>query len=155
MLFRVASADTAHVSDVVIQRSQDSMAPIRRRDAALEPAAAQDVLDAKSDERRMFAIVIERVAAGDALDDEPSGFVKAGGDVRLLVTINPAIRLRQVATQCVGQQARGVQHHRLNLLISSCSMTHSRVSRAEETTGRPPTTGPIPYVSLCSVHPLI
>src|SRR6266478_3090987 len=51
------------------------MAPVARRDRSLEATAAQDVLDAKGDQGRVFAIVVERVAAGDALDDEAARLV--------------------------------------------------------------------------------
>src|ERR1700747_3615857 len=50
MLVRSAGADAAHISDVVVQRSQDGMAPIVRRDRPFEAPAAQNVLDAKGDQ---------------------------------------------------------------------------------------------------------
>jgi hypothetical protein len=46
----------------------------------------------------MLAIMIERITAGDAFDDEPAGFIQAVGDVRLLVTIDSAVGLGQVPT---------------------------------------------------------
>jgi hypothetical protein len=49
----------------------------------------------------VFAIVIERIAAGNALDDEPGGLVQAGGNVRLLVAIDTAVGLGQVPAQCI------------------------------------------------------
>jgi len=61
----------------------------------------------------MFAIVIERIAAGDALDDEPGGLVEARGYVRLLVAIDAAVGLGQVPTQCIRQKACRVQQDRL------------------------------------------
>ena len=94
-------ADAADISDVVAQRSQNSMAPVKGRDCPLEKPAVQNVLDAQRDERRVLAIVIERIAAGDALDDELGGFVQAGGNVRLSIAIDPAIGLGQVPTQCI------------------------------------------------------
>src|SRR5713101_9919122 len=90
LLGRVAGADAAHISDVMVQRGQNGVAPIAGRDGPLETTAAQYVLDAKGDERGVFAIVIERIAAGDTLDDEPGGFVQAGGNVRLSVVIDSA-----------------------------------------------------------------
>src|SRR5437899_657334 len=47
MLGRVAGADAAHISDVVVQRGQNGMAPIAGRDDPLEETAAQNVLDAE------------------------------------------------------------------------------------------------------------
>jgi hypothetical protein len=69
------------------------MAPIAGRHDPLEPTTAQNVLDTKGDQGRMFAIMIECVAAGDALYDEPRGFVQARGDVRLSVAINSPVGL--------------------------------------------------------------
>ena len=46
--------------------------------------------------------MIERVAVGDALDDEPGGFVEASGNLRLLIAIDPTIGLGEVATQRIG-----------------------------------------------------
>jgi hypothetical protein len=60
MLGRVAGADAAHISDVVGQRGQNGMAPIAGRDYPLDATAAQNVLDAKGDQGRVLAIVIER-----------------------------------------------------------------------------------------------
>ena len=77
------------------------MAPIDGRDGPFEATAAQNVLDAKGDQGCVFAIVIERIAAGDALDDEPGGFVEAGGNLRLLVAIDSAVGLGEVPTQCI------------------------------------------------------
>jgi hypothetical protein len=74
------------------------MAPIDGRDGPFEATAAQNVLDANGDQSRVLAVVVERIAAGDALDDEPGGFVQAGGNVRLSVAIDPAVGLRQVPT---------------------------------------------------------
>src|SRR5208282_4788187 len=110
---RVAMADAADISDVVVQGGENGMAPIARRDRPIEAAAAQNVLDAQSNQRRVLAIVIERIAAGDALDDEPGGFVQTGANVRLLVAIDPAVGLGQIPTQCISKKARRVQHHRL------------------------------------------
>ncbi len=76
----VAGADAAHISDVVVQRGQDGVGPIAGCHDPLDATAAQNVLDAKGDQGRVFAIVIERVAAGDALDDETGGFVQGGGN---------------------------------------------------------------------------
>ena len=89
------------------------MTPIDGRHGPLEATAAQNVLDAKGDQGRVLAIVIERIAAGDALDDEPGGFVQGVGNVRLSLTINSAVGLGQVPTQCISQKARRVQHDRL------------------------------------------
>ena len=77
------------------------MEPIAGRDDPLEAAAAQYVLDAKRDQGRVLAIVIESIAAGDALDDKPGGFVQDVGNSRLLLTIDPAVGLRQVPAQCI------------------------------------------------------
>jgi hypothetical protein len=77
------------------------MTPIAGGDGPLEAAAAQNVLDAKGDEGRVFAIMIERIAAGDALDDEPGGFVQHMANVRLTLAIDSAVRLGQVPTQCI------------------------------------------------------
>jgi hypothetical protein len=75
------------------------MAPIAGCDRPFEAAAAQNVLDAKGDQGRVLAVVIERVAAGDALDDESAGLVEAVGNVRFSAAIDPAVGLRQVPTQ--------------------------------------------------------
>src|SRR6266478_756131 len=88
------------------------MAPVARRDRSLEATTAQNVLDAKGDQGRVFAIVVERVAAGDALDDEPGGLVQASGNVRLPVAIDSAVGLGQVPAQRVSEKARRVQHDR-------------------------------------------
>jgi len=112
MICRVAGADTAHITDIVGQRRQDRVAPIAGGDGALEATAAQNVLNAKSDQCGVLAIVIERITAGDPLDDEPGGFVEAGGYVRFLVAIDSAVGLGQVPTQCIRQKARQVQHDR-------------------------------------------
>src|SRR6516162_10814085 len=98
MLRRVAVADASDISDVMVQRGPNGIAPIDRRDGSLEAPAAQNVLDAKGDHRRVFAIVIERVAAGDALDDKPGRLVQAVGNVRLSAAIDSAVGLRQVPT---------------------------------------------------------
>src|ERR1700758_2074579 len=100
MVGRVAGADAPDVSDVVGQRSQNGMGPIARRDDPIDATAAQNVLNAKRDWGCVLAIVIERIAARNALDDEPGGFVQAGGKVRLLVAIDSAVGLGQVLTQC-------------------------------------------------------
>src|SRR5215471_2939540 len=81
------------------------MAPIERRDSPLESAAAQYVLDAKRDQRCVFTVVIERIAAGDAFNDEPGGFVQRVGNTRLLLAIDPKVSLRQVATQRISKTA--------------------------------------------------
>ena len=101
MVSRVTGADATHISDVVVQRCPDGMAPIAGRYGPLEAPAAQNVLDAKGDHGRVFAIVIKRVAAGDALDDEPGGLVQAVGNVRLSAAKDPAVGLGQVSTLCV------------------------------------------------------
>ena len=86
------------------------MAPIDRCHDELEPAAAQNVLHAQGDKGGVLAIVIKRVAAGDALDDEPGRFVKGAGNARFLVAENSPIGLGQIAAQSVRQKARRVQH---------------------------------------------
>src|ERR1700730_11764923 len=63
MLGCVAGADASHISDVVVQRGQNGMAPIARRDGALEAASAQNVLDAEGDEGGVLAIVKEQSAS--------------------------------------------------------------------------------------------
>ena len=75
------------------------MAPIEGCDGPFEAATAQNVLDTQSYQGCVFAIVIERIAIGDAFDDEPSGFVEASGNLRLLITINSAVGLGEVPTQ--------------------------------------------------------
>src|SRR5437899_11326728 len=99
MLGRVAGADAAHIPYVMGQRGQNGMAPIERRDDPLDASAVQNVLGAKGDECSVLAIVIERVAAADALDDEPGGVAQAFGNVRLMVAIDPAVGVGQLATQ--------------------------------------------------------
>ena len=106
----VAGAGAPDIADVVDQRGQYGMGPIAGCDDPLDAPAAQDVLDAERDEHGVLDIVIERVAAGDALDDEPGRLIQSGGQVRLLVAIASAVGLRQVPTQCISQKARGVQH---------------------------------------------
>jgi len=69
MLGRIARAHAAHISDIVGQRRHDRMAPIVGRDHPLEATSAQDVLHAEGHERRVLAIVVERIAAADALND--------------------------------------------------------------------------------------
>jgi len=69
------------------------MTPITGRRSSLETTPPQNVLDAESDERRMLAIVVERIAAGNAFDHEPGALVEAGSDVRLLAAINSAVGL--------------------------------------------------------------
>jgi len=54
-----------------------------------------------------LAIVIERIAAGDTLDDEPGGFVQAGGKVRLLVAIDPTVGLGEVPTNASARRLVG------------------------------------------------
>ena len=78
------------------------MAPIAGRDGLLEAATTQNVLDAKGDQYRVLAVVIKRIAAGDALDDQPGRFVQGVGDTRLLIAIDPAIGLREVPTKRIG-----------------------------------------------------
>ena len=102
MLGRVAGADAAHIADVVVERRQDGMPPIAGRDGPLETAAAQDVLQAKGDQGGVLAVMVERVAAGDALDDEPGGLFETGGEVRLPVAKDSAVGLGQVSAQCIG-----------------------------------------------------
>ena len=75
------------------------MAPIDGCDGPFEATAAQNVLDAKSNQGCVFAIVIERIAVGDALDDEPGGFVEASGNLRLLIAIDSTVGLGEVPTQ--------------------------------------------------------
>jgi len=72
------------------------MAPVAGRDGSLEATAAQNVLDAKGDQGRVFAIVIKRIAAGDALDDQPGGFVQGVGHARFLVAIGSAVGFGEV-----------------------------------------------------------
>ena len=101
MLGRVAGANATHIPDVVGQRGEDGMAPIAGRDGPLEASAAQNVLDAKGNQGCVFAIVIEGIAAGDALYNEPGGFVQGGRNSRLLVAVNSAVGLGEVSTQCI------------------------------------------------------
>src|SRR5262245_15833572 len=101
MLVRIPGADAAHISDIVAQRGQNGMEPIAGSDDPLEAAAAQYVLDAKRDQGRVLAIVVESIAAGDALDDKPGGFVQDVGNARTLLPIDPAVGLRQVPAQCI------------------------------------------------------
>ena len=49
-----------------------------------------------------MAVVIERITAADAFDDEPRDFVEPGGNMRFLVTIASAIGLGQILAQCIG-----------------------------------------------------
>ena len=69
------------------------MSPIAGGDDPLDATAAQNVLDAKGDECGVLAIMIERIAAGDALDDQPRGFVPGVGHARLLVAIDSVVGL--------------------------------------------------------------
>jgi hypothetical protein len=100
------------------------VAPINRRNRPFEATATQNVLDAKRDQGCVSAIVIERVTAGDALNDEPSGFVEAGGNPGFLIAIDSAVSLGQVTIQCISKKACLVQHDRL--LEASTDMVGSR-----------------------------
>lgn len=113
MLGRVSGTDAAHISEVVGQHGEDRVDPITGRHDLLDAPAAQYVLDAKGDERDALDIVIERVAIGDALDDEPGSLVQGGGDMRLLIAEASAVILRQVRAERISQKARRVQHMRL------------------------------------------
>src|SRR6185312_4668845 len=110
---RIAGTDAADISDVVGQCGQNGVSPIAGRHDPLEAAATENVLDAKGDQSRVFAVMIERVAAGNALYDEPGGLVQSGRNARLLIAIDPAVGAGQIATQCVSQKACRVQHHYL------------------------------------------
>ena len=69
--------------------------------APFEATAAQNVLNTERYQGRVFAIVIERVAAGDALYDEPGGFIEAGGNPRPLIAVDSTVGLGEVPTQCI------------------------------------------------------
>jgi len=58
----------------------------------------------------VLAVVVERIAARDTLDDEPRGFVQTGGKMRFLIAVDPAVGFGQVTPQCVSQEARWIQH---------------------------------------------
>ena len=98
MLGRVAGADAAHIADIVGQRGENGMAPVAGCDDPLQAPAAQDVLHAKGNQGCVLTIVIERITAADTLDDQPGGFVKRGGNSRLLVAINSAVGLGEIPT---------------------------------------------------------
>src|SRR5438067_19014 len=98
MLGGIAGADATHIADIVVQGRQNSMTPIAGRDGPLEPTAAQNVLDAKGNEGRVFAIVIQRITAADALYYQPGGFVEGVGHARLLVAIDSTVRLGEAST---------------------------------------------------------
>ena len=82
------------------------MSPVYGGYDPLEAPPAQDVLDAKRDQGRVLGIVIEGVAAGDALDHEPGSFVQRRGDLRLPLTEDPAVGFGQVTAECIRQKAR-------------------------------------------------
>src|SRR5262249_1257984 len=99
---------TAHITDVMGQRSENGVSPVQRRYDALKPPPAQDVLGAERDQSRVLGIVIKSVAAGDALDDQSGRFVQSRGDLRLPIAEDPAVGLREVSTKCVRQKARRI-----------------------------------------------
>jgi hypothetical protein len=51
------------------------LAGYRWCDGAFKPAFARDVLDAKGNERGVLAIMVQRVATGETLDNEAGSFV--------------------------------------------------------------------------------
>jgi|HubBroStandDraft_4_1064222.scaffolds.fasta_scaffold787988_2 hypothetical protein len=47
----------------------------------------------RGDERGVFAIVIERVAAGDAFNDKPRSLIEGVAHARFLVAVYPTVSL--------------------------------------------------------------
>ena len=56
----------------------------------------------------MLGIVIEGVAAGDALDHQPGSFVQCRSYLRLPLTVDPAVGFGQVAAERIRQKARWI-----------------------------------------------
>src|SRR5215472_18653669 len=98
MLGGITSADPSHIADVVGQRGENGMSPIAGSDDPLKTASAQYVLNTQGNQRGVLAIVIERVAIGDAFHDQARGFVESGGHLWHLVAIDPAVRVREIAS---------------------------------------------------------
>jgi hypothetical protein len=63
----------------------------------------------------VLGVVIEGVAAGDALDNQSGRFVQPCGDLRFLLAKDPAVGLGQVPAECIRQKARRIQHGHLLL----------------------------------------
>src|SRR5215831_4228858 len=102
--------DPSHIADVMRQCGENGMSPIAGGDDPLKTTSAQYVLNTKGNQRSVLAIVIERVAVGDAFHDEAGGFVESGGNLRLLVAEDSPVGLREITSQCVSEKARRVQH---------------------------------------------
>src|SRR5262249_51003864 len=97
MLGGITSADPSHIADVVRQCGENGMSPIAGRDDPVKTTAAKSVLNTKGNQRSVLAIVIERVAVGDAFHDEAGGFVESGGHLWLLIAIDSPVGLGEVA----------------------------------------------------------
>src|SRR5262249_25430621 len=119
MLGGITSADPSHIADVVGQRGENGMSPIAGSDDPLKTTSAKYVLNTKGNQRSVLAIVIERVAVGDAFHDEAGGFVESGGHFWVLIAIDFPGGLGGGVPSTVGYKGRPGQDQRLPFFARS------------------------------------
>jgi hypothetical protein len=82
----------------------------------------------------VLAVAVERIAARDALDKEPGGFVQTGGKMRFFIAIDPAVGFGQVTTNASAKRLVGfsisppqlAKGRPVGLIENSCPISLSR-----------------------------